>query len=164
MLRSAVWFFLCNILYMRCDQKVLSLKVIFLNSNDDDVFIVEQLKSIGIKRSIWVSANLEKRNENSGAILDSFWSAVLVKHSLVWVHNPPYPPDVTVCDFLFSKRKIHLHSQLQRSKILPKRSIMGMTLNCIWWWDSSSVYLGNGEYSFIAIIPRSTQTQSSSTC
>ena len=39
-----------------------------------------------------------------------------------------------------------------------------MTLNCIWWWGSSSWDLESVEYPIIAIIPMSTQSQSGSTC
>ena len=35
-----------------------------------------------------------------------------------------------------------------------------MTLNCIWWWGSTSEVLESVEYSFISITPMSTLTQS----
>ena len=35
----------------------------------------------------------------------------------------------------------------------PKIGVLGMTLSCISWWDSSFGALYNVEYSFIAIIP-----------
>ena len=38
-----------------------------------------------------------------------------------------------------------------------------MTLNCIWYWGSYSGALGNVEYHFIAITPRSTLTRSGRT-
>ena len=41
---------------------------------------------------------------------------------------------------------------LRRGKILPKRCVLGMTLNWIWQWDSNFGYLGSVKYSFIAII------------
>ena len=44
------------------------------------------------------------------------------------------------------------------------RDIMAMTLKSIWWWGSSSGDLRSVEYLFIDIIPRSTLTQSGSTC
>ena len=34
--------------------------------------------------------------------------------------------------------RIHWQYPLQRSKTLPKPSVLGMTQNSIWWWDSSS--------------------------
>ena len=43
-------------------------------------------------------------------------------------------------------------------------SVLDVTLNCIWWWGSSHGTLGNVVNPFIAIMPRSTQTQSGSTC
>ena len=48
-----------------------------------------------------------------------------------------------------------------REVILPflKKSVMGMILNYIWWWDSSSGNLESVEYSFIVINPRFTLTQ-----
>ena len=42
--------------------------------------------------------------------------------------------------------------------------VLGMTLNCIWWWGLSSVDLGSLKYSFFASIPRSTLTQIGSSC
>ena len=42
-------------------------------------------------------------------------------------------------------------------------SILEKTLNCIWWWGFSPGALGNVEHPSIAITPRSTLTQSSST-
>ena len=41
-----------------------------------------------------------------------------------------------------------------------KKSVLDMTLNCIWWWGSSSGNFRNEEYPFIAITPRSTRTRS----
>ena len=54
----------------------------------------------------------------------------------------------------------------QWSKTSPtkKRGILGMTLNCICWWSSSFVDLGNAKYTFAAITPRSTLTHCGSTC
>ena len=43
-----------------------------------------------------------------------------------------------------------------------KRSVPGMTLNCIWWGSSSSEDLERVEYPFIAITPRSTLIRTSS--
>ena len=36
-------------------------------------------------------------------------------------------------------------------RFLP--SVLSMTLNCIWWWDSSFGALGNVKFPFIAIAP-----------
>ena len=47
---------------------------------------------------------------------------------------------------------------------LGPTSILGMTLNCIWWRGSSHETLGNVEYLFIAIAPRSTQRRYSCNC
>ena len=38
-----------------------------------------------------------------------------------------------------------------------------MTLDCIWWWDSSLEDLGGVEYSFIGITSRSSVTRSCGT-
>ena len=46
----------------------------------------------------------------------------------------------------------------------PPTIVLCMILNCIWWWGSSSGALGNVEYLFIAITPKSTLTQRGSTC
>ena len=43
-------------------------------------------------------------------------------------------------------------------------SVLCMILNCIWWWGSNSGALGNVEYLFIAIAPRSTETSCGRTC
>ena len=59
----------------------------------------------------------------------------------------------TGCMFLCSNRTLHLGSR-----------VLGMTLNCIWWRGTSYGTLGNVEYPFIAITPRSTLTRSGSTC
>ena len=45
-----------------------------------------------------------------------------------------------------------------------KRRVLGMTLNCIWWWGSSSEALRNMKYPFIGITSRSTLIRSGSTC
>ena len=45
-----------------------------------------------------------------------------------------------------------------------KVGFLCMTLNCIWWWGSSSADLGSVLYLFIEITPRSTLTWSGSTC
>ena len=42
--------------------------------------------------------------------------------------------------------------------------VLGMKWNCFWWWGTIPWTLGNAEYTFIAITPRSTVTQSCSTC
>ena len=49
-----------------------------------------------------------------------------------------------------------------RPPTLKKREgvVLGMTLNCVWWWGSSSRDLESVEYPFIAITPRSIVTQS----
>ena len=41
---------------------------------------------------------------------------------------------------------------LQRCKISPKRGVLGMTLNYIWWWGFSSGDLWTLKYPFIAIL------------
>ena len=33
-----------------------------------------------------------------------------------------------------------------------KKSILVMTLECFWWWDTNSEHLGSVEHPFIAII------------
>ena len=42
--------------------------------------------------------------------------------------------------------------------------VLGMTLNCIWWWGSNSGALESLEYYFILITPRFTLTWNGSTC
>ena len=37
---------------------------------------------------------------------------------------------------------------------LKKRDVLGMTLNCIWWWGSRSWDLQSVEFLFIAITPQ----------
>ena len=65
-----------------------------------------------------------------------------------------------------TRLRIHWLYPLQNSKIYQpppkKKKFTGMTLNCIWWWDSSSEDLVSMEFAFITIIPRSTLTQSGS--
>ena len=47
----------------------------------------------------------------------------------------------------------------------PKKGgILGMILDCIWWWGSTPGTLRSVGYFFIAITPRFTLTQSGSTC
>ena len=45
-----------------------------------------------------------------------------------------------------------------------KKGVLGMTLNCIWWWGSSSEDVRKIEYSFAAITSRSTVDLRSCTC
>ena len=42
--------------------------------------------------------------------------------------------------------------------------VQDMALNCIWWWGFSPGVLGNKEYPFTTITPRSLLTWSGSTC
>ena len=53
---------------------------------------------------------------------------------------------------------------VEYANCISAMSVLDMTLNGIWWWGSSPEALGNVEYSFIAITPRSTLTLSGSTC
>ena len=46
----------------------------------------------------------------------------------------------------------------QKGKTPPKRGVMRLTLNWIWWWSSKSWRLENVKFSFIVITPRSTLT------
>ena len=55
-------------------------------------------------------------------------------------------------------------NSLQRGTPPSKTGDLGMTLNCIWWWGSSSVVLLSVEHLFIGIIPRFTLTRSGSIC
>ena len=48
--------------------------------------------------------------------------------------------------------------------LTPKRGVLGMILNCIWWWGNSFRGLGSVNYPFVAINSWSTLTQSLSTC
>ena len=48
--------------------------------------------------------------------------------------------------------------------IEPLLITLGITLNIIWWWGSSSRDRGSVEYSFIAITPWFTKTRSGRTC
>ena len=50
------------------------------------------------------------------------------------------------------------------SKETPKRDVLGMTLNCIWLYSSSSKDLGSVEYFFIVITPSFTLTESGNIC
>ena len=50
--------------------------------------------------------------------------------------------------------------QRGKTPTTKKRDVLSMTLNCICWWDSSYEDLKSVEYSFMAITPRSTQSQS----
>ena len=53
---------------------------------------------------------------------------------------------------------------LQRSKTLPLQRVSGIWNQSIWWWGSSDIgALGNAEYPFIAIAPRSIRAWSGST-
>ena len=45
-----------------------------------------------------------------------------------------------------------------------KRDVLNMTLNCIWWWGSSSVDPISGEYVFIGITLKSIWIRNDSTC
>ena len=38
-------------------------------------------------------------------------------------------------------------------KAKEDKNVLGMILNCIWWWGSGSMDLGSVEYTFIAITP-----------
>ena len=44
------------------------------------------------------------------------------------------------------------------------KGILGMTVNCIWWWGSSSGALRSVKFSFITITPGSTLNRSGSIC
>ena len=53
---------------------------------------------------------------------------------------------------------------LQRGKTLPKKGVLGMSINYTWLWDTNSEALERIEYPFISITPRSTLTQIGSSC
>ena len=59
--------------------------------------------------------------------------------------------------------QFYLHS-LQQSHYFNTFSVLGMILNCIGWWGSSSGGLLSVDYPFIVITSRSTLTWSGSTC
>ena len=48
---------------------------------------------------------------------------------------------------------------LWRRVWLPPRSVLNLTLKCVWWWEYSYGDLRSVEYNFSAINPRSTLTQ-----
>ena len=50
------------------------------------------------------------------------------------------------------------HILCRQIRLPHKRHVLVMTLNCIWWWGSSSRDLGSMEYFFIPIVSWSTQT------
>ena len=50
------------------------------------------------------------------------------------------------------------------SKTPHQKEVSWETLNCIWWWVSSSGVLRNINYPFITIIPRSFRTRRGRTC
>ena len=52
----------------------------------------------------------------------------------------------------------------KRLRLPLKRDVQSWTQNCICWWSSSSEDLGNMEYIFITITPRSTLTVIGSSC
>ena len=54
--------------------------------------------------------------------------------------------------------------QKGKTYLLQKKLVLSMTLNCIWWWGSSSVALGSVEYLYIVMTSRSTQTNNSGAC
>ena len=56
----------------------------------------------------------------------------------------------------------HIYIYIYISGMTLPTNVLDMTLNCIWWWGPSPCVLRNGEYSFIAIIYRSTLTFSGS--
>ena len=47
--------------------------------------------------------------------------------------------------------RIHWQYFLQKDKTYPKRGVLGIMLNCIWWWGYNSRDLENVEYPSIAI-------------
>ena len=52
--------------------------------------------------------------------------------------------------------RISWHYPLRRDKTPPsERDILDITLNCIWWWISSSGYIFSEKYLFIVFTPRS---------
>ena len=98
------------------------------------------------------------------------WGSVVLSHS--WDH-------LTICkqmSFGSSKNEvtyklfaykslIYMHKQdlpLKKPygfichKTITINHVLGMTFNCIWWWDWCSGALRNVEYPFIAITPRFT--------
>ena len=61
---------------------------------------------------------------------------------------------------LLARLRIHSLRPMQKSKTSPKKfCVLDMTLNCIWWWDSSSGDLGSMEYPYIIITSMFTLAQ-----
>ena len=75
-------------------------------------------------------------------------------HIYTHTHTIPVVQGYRIC-------QLHLCREVRP---LPTLSVLVMTLNCICWWGSGPGALGNMEYSFIAITPRTTLTWSGSTC
>ena len=47
-----------------------------------------------------------------------------------------------------------LYSLHRQDSSFPKKGgLLGITLNCIWWWDSSSRTSGSVEYPFMPLLP-----------
>ena len=97
---------------------------------------------------------------------DSLWKGMNLSFLPPWVNRKTTTPREgklwiqTRCTPL--KNLTVFRSPLQRNKISLKRGILSMTLNCIWWWGSTSGNLESVKYPFITITSRFTLTQSSS--
>ena len=55
-------------------------------------------------------------------------------------------------------------SPVEKTSPAKKKGVLGMILNCIWWWEFNSRALQNVMFPFIVIIPMSTLTWRGSTC
>ena len=99
-----------------------------------------------------------------------------------WIRSPyPFPTMVTITLWVSPQNKkmwLYIQSNMPSCQILEYtgyiphslqksntlitqiKGVLYIRLNWIWWWGFSSGDLGNVEYSFIAITPSSTLTQS----
>ena len=152
-------------LIMKVIRKMCILLAILLSMQIKGKFWVKQLCISIFMRlyAIYIAHHHNYKKKNNSYLKVCYtqrWYNIL-HHSHEW----QFQIKLFTLPALSVSLKIHWLYHLKRSKIhLTNRAVLGMTLNCIRWCSVSFGDLGNVEFNFIAVTPRSTLNWSVSIC
>ena len=123
--------------------------------------IIPKKNSLGVYAEVQLACSVAPANWAETMLhFNSYWERLCLVLNIILYNN--------ICLFIFSYLaagvRICWLYPLQRDKTSTQRGVLGITLNCIWWWGSNSESLGSVRYHFIYITPSFTLTLNDSTC